>query len=67
MPIELQFQKLWAIRFCTVHICMAASHAQWSPVHYRLGFKNNKKVTFAVRANRMNPLVDPGLRPVELR
>jgi len=32
-----------------------------------LGSKNNKKFTFAVRANRMNPLVDLGLRPVELR
>ena len=51
---------------CTVHICMAASPAQWSPGHYRLGSKN-KKVTFAVCAHRMNTFVDPTLRPVELR
>ena len=27
--------------------------------------KNNKKVTFAVHANRMKPFVDPALRPIE--
>ena len=35
------------------------------PVHYRLRSKNNKKVTFAVHANRMKPFVDPTLRPIE--
>ena len=35
------------------------------PVHYRLRSKNNKKVTFAVHANRMKPFVDPALRPIE--
>ena len=36
-------------------------------IHYRLRMraKNNKKVTFAVRANRMKPFVDPALRPIE--
>ena len=38
---------------------------QSSPVHYRLRSKNNKKVTFAVHANRMKPFVDPALRPIE--
>ena len=32
---------------------------QSSPVHDRLRSKNNKKVTFAVHANRMKPFVDP--------
>ena len=36
-----------------------------SPVHYRLRSKNNKKVDFAVHANRMKPFVDPALRPIE--
>ena len=27
--------------------------------------KNNKKVTFAVHANRMKPFVAPALRPIE--
>ena len=31
---------------------------QSSPVDYRLRSKSNKKVTFAVRANRMKPFVD---------
>ena len=39
---------------------------QSSPVHYQLSAKNNKKVTFAVHANRMKPFVDPALRPIEL-
>ena len=38
---------------------------QSSPVHYRLRSKSNKKVTFAVHANRMKPFVDPALRPIE--
>ena len=38
---------------------------QSSSVHYRLRSKNNKKVTFAVHANRMKPFVDPALRPIE--
>ena len=38
---------------------------QSSPVHYRLRAKDNKKVTFAVHANRMKPFVDPALRPIE--
>ena len=38
---------------------------QSSPVQYRLRPKNNKKVTFAVHANRMKPFVDPALRPIE--
>ena len=38
---------------------------QSSPVHYRLCSKNNKKVTFAVHANRMKTFVDPALRPIE--
>jgi len=29
--------------------------------HYRLRSKSNKKVTFAVHANRMKPFVDPAL------
>ena len=38
---------------------------QPSPVHYRLRAKNNKKVPFAVHANRIKPFVDPALRPIE--
>ncbi|XP_015755937.1 PREDICTED: probable chromo domain-containing protein LHP1 [Acropora digitifera] len=38
---------------------------QSSPVHYRLRAKSNKKVTFAVHANRMKPFVDPALRRIE--
>ena len=38
---------------------------QSSPVHYRLRSKNNKKVTFAVHANRMKPFVDSALRPID--
>ncbi|XP_015762141.1 PREDICTED: uncharacterized protein LOC107341253 [Acropora digitifera] len=40
---------------------------QSSPVHYRLRSKSNKKVTFAVHANRMKPFVDPALRPIKPR
>ena len=36
-----------------------------SPVHFRLGTDTNKKVTFAVHANRMKPFIDPSLRPIE--
>ena len=38
---------------------------QSSPVHYRLRSKNNKKVTFAVHANRMKHFVDPTVRRIE--
>ena len=38
---------------------------QSSPVHYHLHSKNNKKVTFAVHANRMKPFVDPASRPIK--
>ena len=38
---------------------------QSSPVHFRLGTDTNKKVTFAVHANRMKPFIDPSLRPIE--
>ena len=38
---------------------------QSSPGHYRLRSKNNKRVTFAVNANRMKRFVDPALRPIE--
>ena len=38
---------------------------QSSPLHYRLRSKSNKKVTFAVHANRMKPFVDPALIPIE--
>ena len=38
---------------------------QSSPVHFRLRTENNKKVTFAVHANRMKPFVDPALRPID--
>ena len=36
-----------------------------SPVHFRLRTDTNKKVTFAVHANRMKPFVDPNLRPID--
>ena len=38
---------------------------QSSPVHFRLRTDTNKKVTFAVHANRMKPFVDPDLRPID--
>ena len=38
---------------------------QSSPVHFRLRTDSNKKVTFAVHANRMKPFVDPDLRPID--
>ena len=38
---------------------------QSSPVHYQLRSKNDKKVTFAVHANRMKSFVHPGLRSIE--
>ncbi|PFX13456.1 Retrovirus-related Pol polyprotein from transposon 17.6 [Stylophora pistillata] len=38
---------------------------QSSPVHFRLRTDTNKKVTFAVHANRMKPLIDPSLRLIE--
>ena len=38
---------------------------QSSPVHYGLRSKSNKKVIFAVHANRMKPFVDTALRPIE--
>ncbi|PFX14137.1 Retrovirus-related Pol polyprotein [Stylophora pistillata] len=38
---------------------------QSSPVHFRLLTDTNKKVTFAVHANRMKPFIDPSLRPIE--
>ena len=38
---------------------------QSSPVHFRLRTDTNKKVTFAVHANRMKPFIDPSLRPIE--
>ena len=38
---------------------------QSSPVHYCLRTETNKKVAFAVHANRMKPFFDPALRPVE--
>ena len=38
---------------------------QSSPVHFRLGTDTNKKVSFAVHANRMKPFIDPSLRPIE--
>ena len=38
---------------------------QSSPVHFRLGTDTNKKVTFAVHANRMKPFIDPSLQPIE--
>ena len=36
-----------------------------SPVHFRLCTDTNKKVTFAVHANKMKPFVDPSLRPID--
>lgn len=36
-----------------------------SPVHFRLRTDTNKKVTFAVHANRMKPFLDPSLRPID--
>ena len=36
-----------------------------SPVHFWLRTDTNKKVTFAVHANRMKPFVDPNLRPID--
>ena len=36
-----------------------------SPVHFRLHTDTNKKVTFAVHANRMKPFVDPESRPID--
>ena len=38
---------------------------QSCPVHYCLHSKKNKKVTFAIHANRMKFFVDPALRPIE--
>ncbi len=38
---------------------------QSSPVHYRLRTDTNKKVTFAVHANRMKAFIDPNLRPID--
>ena len=38
---------------------------QSSPVHFRLRTENNKKVTFAVHANRMKHFFDPTLRPID--
>ena len=38
---------------------------QSSPVHFRLRTDTNKKVTFAVHANRMKPFIDPDLRPID--
>lgn len=38
---------------------------QSSPVHFRLRTDTNKKLTFAVHANRMKPFIDPSLRPIE--
>ena len=38
---------------------------QPSPVHFRLRTDTNKKVTFAVRVNRMKPSIDPSLRPID--
>ena len=35
------------------------------PVRYRLRSKSNKKVTFALNANRMKPFVRPALIPIE--
>ena len=36
-----------------------------SPVHFRLRTETNKKVTFAVHANRMKPFFDPDERPID--
>ena len=36
-----------------------------SPVHFRLRTETNKKVTFAVHANRMEPFFDPDERPID--
>ena len=38
---------------------------QSSPVHFRLRTDTNKKVTFAVHANRMKLFTDPDLRPID--
>ena len=38
---------------------------QSSPVHFRLRTDTNKKVTFAVHANRMKPFIDQSLRPID--
>ncbi|PFX16158.1 Retrovirus-related Pol polyprotein [Stylophora pistillata] len=38
---------------------------QSSPVHFHFRTDTNKKVTFAVHANRMKPFIDPSLRPIE--
>ena len=38
---------------------------QSSPVHFRLRTDTNKKVTFAVHANRMKAFIDPDLRPID--
>ena len=38
---------------------------QSPPVRYRLRSKSNKKVTFALNANRMKPFVRPALIPIE--
>ena len=37
---------------------------QSPPVRYRLRSKSNKKVTFALNANRMKPFVRPALIPI---
>ena len=38
---------------------------QSSPVHFQLHTDTNKKVTFAIHANRMKPFIDPDLRPID--
>ena len=38
---------------------------QSSPVHFRLRTDTNKKVTFAVHANRMKPFIDQSLQPID--
>ena len=44
---------------------MVRTESSNNRLHYPLRSKSNKKVTFAVHADRMKPFVDSALRPIE--
>ena len=74
-PIFVVGQRVWAYTPRTkkgfsrklLHSWLAPYRIveQSSPVHFRLRTDTNKKVAFAVHANRMKPFIDPSLRPIE--
>ena len=63
--IHPKLKKVFQKNCCTTGLVQYWIVEQSSPVHFRLRTDTNKKVTFAVHANRMKLFIDPDLRPID--